>query len=147
VVREILPIVVKERPDAVFQFVGADPPDDLIGPNVECCGFVDDLTPYLRRANLVLAPMPFAHGMATKIIHALAFGKTVVSTREAASAIPQPYRQLVVVPMDAFAATIVELLSGSAPMDADAFEDLCNLYAWPRLIARLYQRIEQSCSA
>jgi hypothetical protein len=85
--------------------------------------------------------------MATKIIHALAFGKTVVSTPEAASAIPQHYRQLVVVPMDAFAATIVELLSGSAPMDADAFEDLCNLYAWPRLIARLYQRIEQSCSA
>jgi glycosyltransferase involved in cell wall biosynthesis len=147
VVRDILPTVVKERPDVIFQFVGADPPNDLTGPNVECCGFVDDLAPYLRRANVVLAPMPFAHGMATKIIHALAFGKPMVSTPEAAGAIPQKYRQLVVAPMDAFASAIVELLSGSAPMGADEFEDLCSLYAWPRLIARLSQRIEQSCSA
>jgi polysaccharide biosynthesis protein PslH len=147
VVRDIMPAVSKERPDIIFQFVGADPPSDLMGPNVECCGFVDDLAPFLRRANVVLAPMPFDHGMATKVIHALAFGKTVVSTPEAASAIPQKYRQLVVTPIDAFAPTIVELLSGYAPMDADEFEDLCNLYAWPRLIARLYQSIEQSCGA
>ena len=57
-------------------------PSDLKGPNVECPGFVDDLAPYLRRANLVIAPMPFAHGMATKIVLALAFGKTVLSTPE-----------------------------------------------------------------
>jgi glycosyltransferase involved in cell wall biosynthesis len=147
VVRDILPGVLKARQDVKFQFIGADPPNDIIGPNVECVGFVDDLAPYLRRANLVLAPMLFAHGMATKIIHALAFGKTVLSTPEAASAIPQKYRQLVVTPIEAFASTIVELLSGCAPMGADEFEDLCNLYAWPRLIARLYQSIEQSCNA
>jgi hypothetical protein len=146
-VRDILPAVLKARQDVKFQFIGADPPNDLLGPNVECVGFVDDLVPYLRRANVVLAPMPFAHGMATKIIHALAFGKTVISTPEAASAIPRQYRQLVVTPIDAFAPTIVEVLSGYAPMGADEFEDLCHLYAWPRVIARLHQSIEQSCSA
>jgi glycosyltransferase involved in cell wall biosynthesis len=118
-----------------------------MGPNVECFGFVDDLAPYLRRANLVLAPMLFAHGMATKVIHALAFGKTVVSTPEGANAIPRKYPHLVVVPIDAFASTIVELLSGYALMEAHEFEDLCNHFAWPGLIAQLYQSIEQSCSA
>jgi glycosyltransferase involved in cell wall biosynthesis len=147
VVRSVVPAVLKERPDTKFQFVGADPPSDLAAPNIECCGFVDDLTPFLRRANLVLAPMPFAHGMATKIIHALAFGKTVVATPEGASTISREYRQLVVTPIDAFAPTIVDLLGGYAGMDDDEFDDLCEHFAWPSLMAQLYQNIEQSCSA
>jgi hypothetical protein len=147
VVREIVPAVVKERPDTKFQFIGADPPTDLMGPNVECCGFVDDLAPYLRRANLVLAPMPFAFGMTTKVIHALAFGKTVISTPEGASAMRRKYRQLVVVPLEAFASTILELLAGGVPMDACEFDDLCRHYAWPALMAELHHSIEQCCGA
>src|SRR5439155_11012371 len=146
VVKEIVPRVIQARPDAKFQLIGADPPDELRGANVECSGFVDDLGPHLRRANLVIAPMPFAYGMATKIIMALGFGKTVVTTAEGAGAIPRRYRQLVVSGLGGFADRIVELLCTRPSVDSAEFSALCEDFGWPRLIARLYGRIEQSCA-
>ena len=80
IVHDVLPQVVKSRPDTRFQFIGAEPPDDLSGPHIECLGFVDDLKPYLHRANLLLAPMQFAYGMSTKVVLGLAYGKTVLTT-------------------------------------------------------------------
>jgi glycosyltransferase involved in cell wall biosynthesis len=145
VVRKIVPTVIQARPDTKFQFIGADPPSDLTGPNIECLGFVDDLAPYWRRANLVISPMPLAYGMATKIIIALAFGKTVLSTPQGAGAIPRKYRQLVVAPIDMFASKIVELLARGTSVEASDFEMLCNDFGWPSLMAQLYQGIEQAC--
>jgi hypothetical protein len=146
IVKEILPRVVRVQPEVRFQLVGAEPPRDLQGPNVEYPGFVDDLGPYLRRANLVIAPMPFGFGMSTKIVSAMAFGKTVLATPEGAGAIPQRYRQLVVSPLDGFASRIVELLATRPPVDAREFAAVCDDFAWSSLMARLYRRIEECCS-
>jgi hypothetical protein len=146
IVEQILPVVVQARPDTKFQLIGADPPRHLTVPNVECPGFVDDLGPYLRRANLVIAPMPFAHGMTTKIVVALAFGKTVLTTPEGLGTISRKYRQVVVAPLNAFARKIVELLPTCPPVDASEFSALCNDFAWPNLIDRLYRRIEERCA-
>jgi hypothetical protein len=107
---------------------------------------VDDLGPYLRRANLVIAPMPFGFGMSTKIVSAMAFGKTVLATPEGAGAIPHRYRQLVVSPLDGFASRIVELLATRPPVDAGEFSAVCDDFAWSSLMARLYRRIEACCS-
>jgi hypothetical protein len=145
IVKEILPRVTHVRPDTRFQLVGADPPSDLTGPNVECPGFVDDLGPYLRRANLVIAPMPFAHGMATKIVLALGFGKPVLTTPEGVGSIPRKYRQLVVTPLARFPSKIVELLAACRSVDASEFAALCDDFAWPQLIGRLHRRIEECC--
>ena len=145
IVKEVAPAVLQAHTDAKFQLVGADPPRDLQGPNVECLGFVDDLGPHLKRANLVIAPMAFAHGMATKIVTALAFGKTVLATPEGAGAISRKYRQLVVAPLDAFPAKIVELLATRPPVDRGQFTLLCEEFAWPSLISRLHRRIEECC--
>jgi glycosyltransferase involved in cell wall biosynthesis len=146
IVQEIAPAVLQARPDAKFQLIGADPPRDCAAANVECPGFVDDLGPYLRRANLVIAPMPFAHGMATKIVTALAFGKTVLATPEGAGAISRRYRQLVVARLDAFAATILDLLATRPAVDRGEFTALCEEFAWSSLIARLHRRIEECCA-
>jgi glycosyltransferase involved in cell wall biosynthesis len=146
IVKEILPAVIQRRPNIKFQLVGADPPSDLTGPNVECTGFVDDLRPYLQRANLVIAPMLFAQGMATKIILALAFGKTVLTTPEGVGAISRKYRQLVVAPLASFPAKTVQLLGTRPAVDSRQFSDLCAEFAWPNLIGRLHQRIEQCCA-
>jgi polysaccharide biosynthesis protein PslH len=143
IVNKILPEVIQSRPNTKFQLIGANPPEDLKGPNVECTGFVDDLAPYLRRANLVIAPMPFAHGMATKIVLALAFGKTVLATPEAVGAISRKYRQLVVSQLEAFPSTIVQLLSRRPSVDATQFAALCEEFAWQNSIARLHRRMEQ----
>jgi len=143
IVNKILPHVIQSRPNTKFQLIGANPPEDLKGPNVECTGFVDDLAPYLRRANLVIAPMPFAHGMATKIVLALAFGKTVLATPEAVGAISRKYRQLVVSQLEAFPSTIMHLLSRRPSVDATQFAALCEEFAWQNSIARLHRRMEQ----
>jgi glycosyltransferase involved in cell wall biosynthesis len=145
IIKEILPRVTRERSDVKFQLVGAEPPTDLEAPNVEYPGFVDDLAPYLRRANLVIAPMPFGFGMSTKIVSALAFGKTVLATPQGAGAIPRKYPGLAVAPLDAFPQKIVELLGSRPAPNAGGFETLCNDFAWPGLIARLHQRMEERC--
>lgn len=147
IVNEILPRVVRTRPDAIFQLIGADPPEDLGRSNVECPGFVDDIAPYMRRANLVLAPMTVAHGMATKIISALAFGKTVLATAEGIGAISRKYPQIVVSPLEAFPRRILELLDRRPAVDAAGFADLCEEFAWQNLIARLHRRIEECCAS
>jgi glycosyltransferase involved in cell wall biosynthesis len=146
IVQEIAPAVLQNRPDVRFQLIGADPPSDLKGSAIDCRGFVDDLNPYMKRANLVIAPMPFAQGMATKIVSALAFGKTVLSTPEAATGIPRKYRQLEVAPLDAFPRSIVELLESRPAVDTREFRALCDEFAWSNLMARLYERIEACCA-
>jgi hypothetical protein len=146
IAKEIAPAVHRTRSDVRFLLIGADPPSDLKGPNIDCPGFVDDLNPYMKRANLVIAPMPFAHGMSTKIVSALAFGKTVLSTPEAAAGIIGTYRQLEVAPLGVFPAKLVELLASRPAVDPTDFPALCAEFAWPNLMARLYERIE-ACGA
>jgi glycosyltransferase involved in cell wall biosynthesis len=146
IVKEIVPVVKRMRPDAKFQLVGAEPPSDLFAPEVEYAGFVADLGSYLRRANLVIAPMPFGFGMSTKIISALAFGKRILTTPEGAGAIPREYPGLIVAPLEAFPRKIVELLAASPMPDAGSFEALSHNFEWSRLIARLYRRIEERCA-
>jgi hypothetical protein len=146
IVREILPAVTSALPDVRFQLVGAEPPGDLQAPNVEFPGFVDDLAPYFRRANLVIAPMPFGFGMSTKIVSALAFGKTVLATPQGAGSIPRRYPGLAVARLEEFPEKILELLGSRPATDASGFESLCDDFAWSNLIHRLYRRIEERCA-
>jgi len=147
VVQNILPEVVRERPDVVFQFVGDASEFELRGPNVDFRGFVDDLTPHWRRANLVISPVPVAHGMATKIIMGLAYGKPLLTTPEGIGAIPQRYRQLHVVPRSEFSRTILELLATAPAVDDTDFATLCEDFGWPRLLERVCESIEELCAS
>jgi glycosyltransferase involved in cell wall biosynthesis len=147
IAKKILPEVVKTRPDVKFQMIGANPPSDFRAPNLECLGFVDDLTPHLRRANLVIAPMPFGQGMSSKIVLALAFGKAIVATPEAAAGLEKKYRTLRVTPLEHFSRKVLELLAQRPGIDPGQFQALCDEFAWPNLIERLYSRIEECCAA
>jgi hypothetical protein len=83
--------------------------------------------------------------MATKIITAMAFGKTILATPEGAGAISRKYRQLVVAPHESFPAKIVELLATRPSVDPGQFTALCEEFSWSSLIARLHRRIEDCC--
>ncbi len=143
IVHEIKPHLLRAYPDAVLQLIGADPPPDLLAPQVECLGFIEDLTPYWQRANLLIAPISNGVGMSTKIIFGLAYGKTVLTTPEGLGAIPPHYRQLVVAPRDTFADRMVTLLRAAPTVHAQDFSSLCHDFGWPSLMARLCRRIEQ----
>ena len=83
--REVLPIVRRMRPDAAFDCVGARPPASLLAsvaddPNVHITGYVEDVSPFLRSAGVMIVPLRAGGGMRVKILHALARGMPIVTT-------------------------------------------------------------------
>lgn len=81
--REILPIILKDRPDVMFTVVGKEAPASLLalaGPNIRFTGRVPDTRPYLSRAAAVVVPLRAGSGTRLKILEALAMGKGIVST-------------------------------------------------------------------
>lgn len=146
IVKEIAPKVAQAFPDVIFQLIGAHPPSDLQGPNIELLGFIDHLDPYLHRANLVIAPMPYAHGISTKVVTGLAFGKTVLTTPAVAQGMPKLYQHLHVASLGDFADTIIELLEKDPDINTSKFTTLKQDFGWPDLLTLLQQKIEASAS-
>jgi hypothetical protein len=145
IVQNIAPKVAQVFPDVRFQLIGANPPSDFQGPNIELTGFVDDISPYLQRANLVIAPMPYAHGISTKVVTGLAFGKIVLTTPAVAAGMPNTYQQLYIASLENFADKVIELLKMDPSVSQCEFAMLKQDFAWPDLLTRLQQKIEVSC--
>jgi glycosyltransferase involved in cell wall biosynthesis len=96
--------------------VGAGAPPEiraLAGPDVEVLGEVPSVGPYLEAAAVVLAPIRIGGGMRMKALHALAYGKALVTTTRGAEGLivgggQPPF--LVGDEPDAFASCVAELL-------------------------------------
>jgi sugar transferase (PEP-CTERM/EpsH1 system associated) len=89
-VDQVLPIVCKTIPNAVFYIVGAEPRPELIArnsPHVVVTGAVADIRPWLRHAALAVAPLHKARGVQNKVLEAMAMGKVVVATTPATRAL------------------------------------------------------------
>jgi polysaccharide biosynthesis protein PslH len=70
-------------PDAILYLVGDKPPPRirrLAREDVIVTGRVDDVTPYLDRAAVVVAPLRLGGGTRVKVLEALACGKAVVAS-------------------------------------------------------------------
>ena len=86
-VREVLPRVREEFPDARFTIVGAHPTAEVLRlaetPGVEVTGFVDDVRDWAWRAAIAVAPLRIARGIQNKVLEAMAMGLPVVGTTSA----------------------------------------------------------------
>lgn len=84
-VRDIMPLVWRARPDARAIVVGPDPPEGLRalqdGRRVVVTGFVPDVRPHLARATVIVSPLRFGTGMKNKLQAGLAMGKAMVASR------------------------------------------------------------------
>jgi glycosyltransferase involved in cell wall biosynthesis len=81
-VYRIFPIVQQRYPELELYIVGGQPPPQLrTGPGVIVTGQVSDITPYLDRAALFVAPLRMGGGIRIKVLEALAAGKAVVASR------------------------------------------------------------------
>lgn len=83
-VNEVLPHIVRKRPETVFSIVGMGPPDEvtrLAGPNVIVTGEVPDVRPYIEKAGIFVVPLRMGSGTRLKVLEGLAMGKPMVSTR------------------------------------------------------------------
>lgn len=84
--REIQPLVRRERADAALDVVGINPPPSVQAHHgkdgVTVTGGVDDVRPYVERAAASLCPVRVAGGVQNKILESLALGVPVVTSPE-----------------------------------------------------------------
>lgn len=151
-IRDIFPLVRDRCPDLRLQIVGDRPPPQLrqlASAQVDITGRVPDVTPYLDRAALVVAPLRLGGGMRVKVLEALAAGKVLVASPLAAEGLDlADGEQIVLARSDAeFADAIVGLLSDPgrrAALAARARAWACANLGWETSMAgyeALYRRL------
>lgn len=115
--RKILPRLHQQGISARVTFVGRGPSPRVKslhnGTTIRVTGEVDDVRPYLRRAQVVVVPLRHGSGTRLKILEAFAMGKPVVSTRLGAEGIPCEHEREILLADDdfAFAHQLVRLLN------------------------------------
>ena len=94
-IRRIMPIVWRSRPDAQLHLVGSNPPAELEelasqDSRIVLTGFVDDLAAYLRSADVYVCPLAMGSGMRTRLVEALATGCAAVASENACRGLDRP---------------------------------------------------------
>jgi sugar transferase (PEP-CTERM/EpsH1 system associated) len=88
---QIMPLIWQHRPEATLTIVGSKPPKAIqaLGndPRVEVTGYVEDMRPYVGRAEVMLSPMVYSVGIQNKVLEAMALGTPVVAAAQAAAAL------------------------------------------------------------
>jgi GT2 family glycosyltransferase/ubiquinone/menaquinone biosynthesis C-methylase UbiE len=80
---EILPLIRRRLPDAVFYIVGSHPAPEVLaleGDGIKVVGFVEDLREVLDRCRMSVVPMRYGAGIKGKIGTSLSYGVPCVAT-------------------------------------------------------------------
>jgi glycosyltransferase involved in cell wall biosynthesis len=80
---DVFPRLHEKYPRLRLCVVGRRPPESIVAhrsAHVEVTGVVDDVRPWLDRADVVIAPLRIGGGTRLKILEAMAMGKAIVST-------------------------------------------------------------------
>jgi glycosyltransferase involved in cell wall biosynthesis len=82
----VWPLIRARRPATVFDVIGARPPRRVLALStprngIKVTGYVEALDPYLAHTGVFIVPLRAGGGMRVKILHALAQGLPIVSTR------------------------------------------------------------------
>jgi polysaccharide biosynthesis protein PslH len=88
--RSIFPRILERVPGARLEIVGHEPGPEiraLAAGAVSVHASVPDVTPYLDRAAVVVAPIRIGGSMRMKVVEALALGKALVATPRAAEGV------------------------------------------------------------
>jgi sugar transferase (PEP-CTERM/EpsH1 system associated) len=144
-VREVLPQVRRQAPEAHFYIVGSRPGGGVLAlasEGVEVTGRVPDVRPYLAHAATVVAPLRIARGIQNKVLEGMAMGKAVVATPQALEGIAVQAGKEVWLASDALAqANAVLALLGdqnqAREMGLAARQRVAADYTWAPNLARL----------
>jgi sugar transferase (PEP-CTERM/EpsH1 system associated) len=143
-VEQIFPRIRAAVPTARLYVVGRDvdalPPSICNEPGIVCTGYVDDVRPYLARAEVVVVPLRAGGGTRLKILEAMAMGRPVVSTAVGAEGLELAGDEIVIADTpEAFAAAVVRVLTDpehSQPMRDRARRTVLERYDWPAITRR-----------
>jgi len=119
-VAEILPRVRREEPNVCLTVVGRSAPPDIVRiaesvPGINVTGLVEDVRPYVARADVVVVPLRVGGGTRIKIYEAMAMGKVVVSTTIGVEGLPlrAGREALIADTPDDFARSVLQVLRDS----------------------------------
>ncbi|OGO36023.1 MAG: hypothetical protein A2W35_15055, partial [Chloroflexi bacterium RBG_16_57_11] len=83
---EVFPCIIRQLPEATLTILGKNPPSDFLkmaedNPGIiTVTGYVQELTPYLQQAALMVIPVRAGSGMRVRILEALALAMPIVTT-------------------------------------------------------------------
>jgi glycosyltransferase involved in cell wall biosynthesis len=165
--REIMPLVWRARPDVRIWVVGKDPAPAIrtlaakqprhawdgaaAPPRIVVTGAVPDMRPYLQQATLAVAPLTYGAGIQNKVLEAMACGTPVVASPSAVAALDiVEGRDLVIARDDeAFAAQILSLLDDATQrrrLAADGRAYVERHHSWDKIAARLSTSYQTVCN-
>lgn len=143
---EVLPIIRERQADTRFAIVGRSPTPDVLElaslPGVDVTGEVPDTRPWLAAAKVVVAPLRIARGIQNKVLEAMASGKAVVASPEAAEGIDACHERELIIAGSAAAQAdaVVSLLHDArkrARMEKAARAAMEARYSWDAKMAAL----------
>jgi glycosyltransferase involved in cell wall biosynthesis len=141
--QQVIPEVLTRRSDTIFRFIGINPLERWKRPGTEFLGFVEDYPSHLKQADLVISAIQQGWGFPTKIIEALACGKTTIATPAGARAIEGDYVGFRVCQIEEFPDAICDALDTGRTVITENFDTLKARYSWSINLARLCERIER----
>ena len=145
-VREVWPLVRKEKPDASFVIVGANPTPEIQRldgeAGVRVKGRVDDVRPWIAASTLSVAPLRIARGVQNKVLEAMAMEKPIVATTDAATGISCTNGEDLFIADEPgeFARAVLALLDAPArrkEIGAAARQRILKDYDWGQVMKRL----------
>jgi glycosyltransferase involved in cell wall biosynthesis len=142
--QEVFPRVAAQVPHAHLLAVGAEPPAALrrlAAANVVVTGYVPDVRPYLRRAEVYIVPLHIGGGTRVKVLQAMAAGVPIVSTPLGCEGLEVEDGRQVLLARDpeAFARAVVRLLRDATLRRSIVRQALVHVrqYDWRRIGGRL----------
>lgn len=143
----IWPLVRTQHPGVRFHVVGPGVTTHLRDlsrrdPSIVVTGEVDDLRPYLHRAQVFVCPVRLGSGMRVKVLEAMAAGVPVVTTSLGAEGIPiQPGDTCLIADQPPMMASYISLLLQDeelrTTMARQARQLVSERFAWDRCIDQL----------
>ena len=112
-------------------------------PNIIYCGLVDDIDTYFKAADIFINPVTDGGGIKTKVIEALAYNVSVVSTKSGANGIPEEIvnGKLLIVNDDdweAFSHAIISIDNSLKTPEA-----FYTHFYWGNIAQKTYQNLQQ----
>ena len=154
-VRQVWPLVLRQRSDATLAIVGADPDRALLActakqRSITVTGRVPDVRPWLWDSAIGIAPIHLARGVQNKALEAIAAGLPIVATSAVVEGLPTVTTSATSIADDPerFAFHIIQLLSRT-PIERRhlaASADLDSL-TWPRTLEPLWPLLERAAAS
>jgi glycosyltransferase involved in cell wall biosynthesis len=144
----ILPLIVERHPDTKLYIVGQKPHSSLQSlsgnKHVEITGWVSEVQPFLRAADVYVAPLRMGAGTRLKMLEAMASGCAVAATTVAASGLVAEAQNAMLLAdtETTFANVVVRLLESPeqrVTLGEQAQQVVRRFYDWSALLPCLLQ--------